>query len=192
MEIVLVRHALPVRVDGGDGPADPGLAPRGVLQAARLPDALESFDAVYTSPARRAVETAAALGGAPIVLPGLAEFDRDHSTYVPVEELKAAGGRAWELLKAGDLGAMGVDVDAFARTAVGAVEDCIAAHPGGRAVLVCHSGVINVVTAVVAGLPPRLWTAPDYASITRLGCARDGRRGLVSLNETGHLRDLLG
>jgi broad specificity phosphatase PhoE len=199
VEIVLVRHALPVRVDGGDGdgPADPGLAPRGREQAARLVAALagDEITAVYSSPAARAVETAAPLAAArdltPVVLPGLAEFDRAHTTYVPVEELKAEGGPAWELLKSGDLAAMGVDVDEFASTAVAAVEECIAAHPSGRAVLVCHAGVINVVTAVVAGLTPQIWNAPDYASVTRIAAARSGRRGLVSLNETAHVRDLL-
>ena len=38
MELVLVRHAEPVRIDEGDveGPADPGLTARGIEQAERL------------------------------------------------------------------------------------------------------------------------------------------------------------
>ena len=36
-----------------------------------------------------------------------------------------------------------------------------------------------------------LWFAPAYASLSRIGAARDGRRGVISLNETGHVRDLL-
>ena len=195
-----MRHALPVRIDGepGDAPADPGLAPRGLEQASRVVRALagERVDAVYTSPAARAQQTAAPLardrGLEPVVLPGLAEFDSGQAHYVPVEELRAEGGPRWEALRAGDLSALGVDADAFADAVVEAVERCVAAHPGGRAVLFCHSGVVNVATARVAGLAPRLWVAPDYASVTRVGAARGGRRGLVSLNETAHVRDLLG
>lgn len=195
-----MRHALPLRVDGvpGDAPADPGLAPRGLEQAERVVRALEGerVDAIYTSPASRARQTAAPLaadrGLEPVVLPGLAEFDRDHAHYVPVEELRAEGGPRWEALRAGDLEAMGVDAQAFADAVVGAVEHCVDAHPGGRAVLFCHSGVVNVATARVVGLPTRLWVAPAYASLTRLGASRGGRRGVVSLNETAHVRDLLG
>jgi hypothetical protein len=36
-----------------------------------------------------------------------------------------------------------------------------------------------------------MWFAPDYASVSRIGAARDGRRGVISLNETTHVRDLL-
>ena len=199
MELVLVRHALPVRVDGrhGDSPADPGLAERGHRQAHRLVGALQddAVTAVYASPAARARETATplatALGLEPVVLPGLAEFDRAHASYVPVEEVRAEGGTAWELLRAGDLAALGVDAEAFRSTVVDAIEQVVAAHPGGRAVLFCHSGTISAWTAHIAGLPTRLWLAPDYASITRVGAGRDGRRGIVSVNETGHVRDLL-
>ena len=111
MEIVLVRHALPVRVDAapGAGPADPGLAERGRAQAECVPAALagESVTALYTSPAARARETAAplerALELAAVVEPGIAEFDSGDDSYVPVEELKAAGDPRWELLARGDL-----------------------------------------------------------------------------------------
>jgi broad specificity phosphatase PhoE len=199
VEIVLVRHALPVRIDAtADGaPADPGLAERGVEQAARVAAALahDRVDALYTSPLQRAVQTseplATALGLSPVVEPGIAEFDGDHSSYVPVEELKASGDPRWQLLVAGDLYGNGVDPDAFRRRVVEAVERIAAAHPGGRAVLVCHSGTINVYTGEVLGQQRPLWFAPAYCSLTRVAIARTGGRGVVSLNETGHVRDLL-
>src|SRR5262245_49809422 len=61
MELVLIRHALPVRRELLEGVADPELSEAGVLQAAHLADylAAESIDAVYASPLRRAIETAA-------------------------------------------------------------------------------------------------------------------------------------
>ena len=43
----------------------------------------------------------------------------------------------------------------------------------------------------VLGQERTIWFAPDYCSISRIAAARDGRRGIVSLNETGHVRDLL-
>jgi probable phosphoglycerate mutase len=199
MELVLVRHALPVRVDATpDGaPADPGLAERGRAQAERVVAALagDEVTALYTSPARRARETAVplatALGLAPVVEPGVAEFDSADSSYVPVEELKAAGDPRWDLLARGDLYSAGVDPVAFRARVVGALERIAARHPGGRAVLFTHAGALNAAAGDVMQRERAIWFAPAYCSITRLAYARDGRRGLVSLNETGHVRDLL-
>lgn len=198
MEIVLVRHALPVRVDAapGGGPADPGLAERGHEQAARLLlTALDTVDAVYVSPALRARETAqpllGALGLPGIDTPGIAEFDTADPSYVPVEELRAAGDPRWELLKSGNLYSAGVDPAAFRARVVEAVEDIVAAHPGGRAVLFTHAGTINAYAGHVLGQERTIWFGPAYCSITRIAAARGGRRGVTSLNETGHVRDLL-
>ncbi len=200
MEIVLVRHALPVRIDATEdgGPADPGLAPLGVEQAARVVQALagDEVTALYTSPAARARQTgaplAAALGLESVVEPGLAEFDTADPSYVPVEELKAAGDPRWERLVRGDLYSAGVDPAAFRARVVAAVEQVAARHPGGRAVLFTHAGACNAYLGHVLGQARTIWFAPAYCSISRVGAARDGRRGVVSLNETGHVRDLLG
>lgn len=199
MEVVLVRHALPVRVDAvpGGGAADPGLAERGHAQAQRVLRALEDdgVTALYTSPARRAAETAAplerALGLTAIVEPGLAEFDSADGSYVPIEELRAAGDPRWELLKRGDLYSTGVDPVAFRARVVAAVTAIAARHPGGRAVLFTHAGAVNAAAGEVLGQARPIWMAPAYCSLTRLAFSRDGRRGVVSLNETGHVRDLL-
>lgn len=199
MELVLVRHALPVRIDAtADGsPADPGLADLGREQAVRVARALadDEITHLYSSPAARALETAVPLvrklGLALTVEPGLAEFDVAHSSYVPVEELRAAGDPRWEALVKGDLYHADVDPLAFRDRVVEAVEAIASRHPGGRAVLFTHSGSINVYTGHVLGQQRPLWFAPAYASVTRIGAARDGRRGVVSLNETGHVRDLL-
>jgi broad specificity phosphatase PhoE len=199
VEIILVRHALPVRIDAttDGGPADPGLSDRGREQALRVPPALagDPVTALYSSPARRALETAgplaAALGMAPVVEPGIDEFDAAESSYVPVEELRASGDPRWHAMVRGDLFSAGVDPVAFRARVVEAVERIAAAHPGGRAVLVTHSGAINAYAGHVLGQDRSLWFGPAYCSVTRIGAARDGRRGVVSLNETGHLRDLL-
>jgi broad specificity phosphatase PhoE len=200
MEIVLVRHALPVRIDATQdgGPADPQLAERGHAQAQRLVQALAGDDvtALYTSPSRRARETAApleqALGMTAEAEPGLAEFDSADSSYVPVEELKAAGDPRWQALMKGELYSRGVDPVAFRARVVDAVERIVARHPGGRAVLFSHAGTVNAAAGQVLAQERTIWFPPAYCSITRIGAARDGRRGITSLNETGHIRDLLG
>jgi probable phosphoglycerate mutase len=94
VELLLVRHALPERVELDAGRADPGLADAGRQQAALLAEYLEgeSIDALYSSPLRRATETIeplAARRGLPVtVIDGVAEWDRDVSSYVPIEELR--------------------------------------------------------------------------------------------------------
>ena len=97
MELLLIRHALPLRVEKRDGtPADPPLSAEGVRQAARLAAWLgrERVDAVYASPLRRARETAgplaAAHGHEVRIEPGVVEFDPHSASYVPLEELKRA------------------------------------------------------------------------------------------------------
>ena len=103
MELLLIRHALPVRIDEGsvDGPADPALAPAGLEQAAALAEWLadEQVDAIWCSPMRRAQETAgpvaARLGLEVLVEEGVAEYDRESPSYIPVEELKAANDPRW-------------------------------------------------------------------------------------------------
>ncbi|GAC1325755.1 MAG: histidine phosphatase family protein [Mycobacteriales bacterium] len=198
MELVFVRHALPLRMDVAEGPADPGLAPLGREQAERLVAALggEPVDAIVTSPQRRAVETAQPLarrlGAEAEVVEGIAEFDPGASSYVPVEELQAANDPRWHLLSRGQLYSPDIDPVAVRQRVVAAVESVVAAHPGRRVVLFSHAGAINAYTGHVLGLDqPPIWFVPAYASITRVVAARDGRRGIRSLNETGHVRDLL-
>ncbi len=61
MELLLIRHGLPLRVENDDGtPADPSLSPAGQEQARRLMRWLErdKIERVYASPLRRAYQTA--------------------------------------------------------------------------------------------------------------------------------------
>ena len=103
-----MRHGLPVRKENTDGPADPELSVDGHAQAALFAAYMmsESVDAIYSSPLRRAVQTAeplsVALGIEPILVPGIAEWDQHSNEYIPVEELKAANDPRWlEMAKGG-------------------------------------------------------------------------------------------
>ncbi|THD82525.1 MAG: histidine phosphatase family protein [Phenylobacterium sp.] len=189
MDLLLIRHGLPVR---SAETADPPLSAEGHEQARRVARWLagEGIGAVVSSPMVRAVETAqpfAAATGLEIRLhPGVVEFDRDSGSYVPLEVLKREDYAAWQAFVAGGVGA---DIAAFQAMVVAALEAVIADNPGGRAAVFCHGGVINVWTAHVLGMAPRLFFEPGYASVHRYLCARSGQRNVVALNERAHLRD---
>ena len=194
MELLLIRHALPARVELTEGLADPQLAPEGREQAGRLAAFLadEQLAAVLASPMRRARETAEPLAArcalALETRDSLAEFDRASSWYVPMEELQAAGDPRWHAIVEGRWDEVyGIDFAAFQREAVEAVESVIADHPGGRVAVVTHGGVINAYVAHVVDSRRSSIFQPHYTSVTRVLAARSGERTLRSLNETHHL-----
>ena len=195
MEIVLVRHGLPLRVELETGIADPELASEGHEQAAKMAAYLgvEDIEAVYVSPLRRAVETArplcTLLGLEAVVSEGVAEFDRNSREYVPVEELRATNDPRWEKLLRGEWDGVDEDPSLFKARVVATVEDMIARHPGGRVVVVCHGGVINQYLAHVLGIETHIgFFYPKYTSIHRVMASRSGQRSIVSINEASHLR----
>ena len=195
MEIVLVRHGLPLRVELETGIADPELAAEGHEQAEKMAAYLgvEDVEAVYVSPLRRAIETARplckSLGLEAVVSEGVAEFDRNSREYVPVEELRATNDPRWEKLLRGEWDGVDEDPSLFKARVVATVEDMIARHPGGRVVVVCHGGVINQYLAHVLGIETHIgFFYPKYTSIHRVMAARSGQRSIVSINEASHLR----
>jgi probable phosphoglycerate mutase len=195
VEIVLVRHGLPLRVELETGIADPELAAEGHEQAAKMAAYLgvEDVEAVYVSPLRRALETASplckVLGLEAVVSEGVAEFDRNSREYVPVEELRATNDPRWEKLLRGEWDGVDEDPSIFKARVVATVEDMIARHPGGRVVVVCHGGVINQYLAHVLGIETHVgFFYPKYTSIHRVMAARSGERSIVSINEASHLR----
>jgi probable phosphoglycerate mutase len=194
MDLVLVRHGLPVRLATEDGaPADPPLSPEGFGQADAVGHWLrrEPFDAVYVSPMRRAQQTARPFlevsGHEAAIEPRIAEFDRDADEYVPLEELKRTDYETWKQLVQGGYEAQPNFVD-FYTHAIAALNEISRRHAGERVLVVCHGGVINVWAADVLGLGPRLFFEPGYTSVNRFRVARSGERSVTSLNELGHLR----
>jgi len=197
MDLLLIRHGLPQRLEGDAAPADPVLAPTGVAQAASLAEWLEQEDlaAIYSSPMNRAVQTAAPLaarsGLEVTVDEDLAEFDRDLPFYIPMEELLPDDPRFHRLISVWR-GAEGLPArEAFRSRVVGAVERVVKAHPSQRVAVVCHGGVINAYLTHILGLEELIFFEPDYTSINRVRAGND-LRTFVSANETGHLRGLVG
>ena len=195
MELLLIRHALPIRREDVEGPADPELSEAGRDQAMHLANWLadERLDAVYSSPMQRARETAAPLasvhGLEVLVDEELAEYDRQSHWYVPVEELKAAGDPRWREIVAGEWGDVEVDPETFRDIVYKAVERLIDANPSKRIAAVCHGGVINAYLSKILGIENATgFFYPNYTSIHRVMAARSGERTVHTLNETAHLR----
>jgi probable phosphoglycerate mutase len=199
MELLLIRHALPVRIEGPEGTAaDPELDALGHEQAQALAEYLSSehIDALYVSPMRRAVQTAEPvaqrLGLEPIYDDELAEFDRQSHFYIPVEELKEEKDERWDDLIAGRWGADGeVDPLTFKTVVVEAIERVIAAHRGKTVAVVCHGGVINAYYADMLGLEFPMFFEPAYTSISRVLASSAGHRQVKSINEHSHVRTML-
>jgi 2,3-bisphosphoglycerate-dependent phosphoglycerate mutase len=192
VELLIIRHGLPVRIDDAGGPADPELSAQGHEQAQRLAAWLghEKVTAVYTSPMARARQTAAplaeAFGVEVVVDDELAEFDRGQHFYVPIEELKAARDPRYEQLMRGEQQGE-VDAYTFRDVVTVAVERVIESNPGGTVAVVCHGGVINAYASHVLGIDFPLFFQPHYTSVNRFLASSAGHRSVASLNEVGHL-----
>lgn len=194
MQLILVRHALPLRSEDS---ADPPLAELGQEQSARIPDALSRFAIarIASSAQLRAVQTgaalAAALGLSLETDERLTEYDRDFAGYIPIEDARTEFRDAFERIKAGHLPEQ-VDEKAF-RTRV--LEGVAAAVEGVQhtdtVVVFAHGGVINIALQDILGTPKALGFPIDYCSITRILYSRNGNRSAASINETQHVWDLL-
>lgn len=195
VEVMLIRHAIPVRRELESGAADPELSRDGERQSELLAEYLssESLDAIYCSPMRRACQTAAPLAATfsldVSVVDGVAEYDRHSEWYVPVEELKAANDPRWHELISGTWTADHETQDEFIERVRTSIEQIIADHSSQRVAIVCHGGVINAYIASILGLESKHgFFYPNYTSIHRIAAARSGERSVVTLNETTHLR----
>jgi probable phosphoglycerate mutase len=195
MDLLLVRHGLPERVVGADGPADPVLTEEGRAQSERLADWLshEQIDHLLSSTLRRAQETAAPvaarLGLEVELVQGLSEFDADADSYIPIEELRETRDPRFFALVEGRWDELGSSVDpaAFADLVFTTIEGIIERFASQRVAVVCHGGVINLYLGRVLGVDRRLWFEPGYTSISRVAASRKGPRTIVSVNETAHL-----
>lgn len=191
MELIIVRHGRPERIENADGAvADPQLTEAGHQQAVAMADWMkaEHIDALYVSPMARARQTSAplemALGIEAAVVDGVREFDDGESAYIPMEEMKA-DKEAWRAFLAEN---ETMTRDEFRAEVLFALAEIAASNRGRRVAVICHGGVINTYAADVLGLGGTMFFAPDYTSINRFMVASSGERSIVSLNDTGHLR----
>ncbi len=165
-EIWLVRHA--DVYDQLEEVSDPPLSPLGHQQAERLAQRLKlvEIDAIYSSPLRRALQTAAVLSDQVATDPRLSEARAGY-----------ADGKV-ELRES---------PDALIGRMQGAVDAAVAAHPGRRVVMVTHGIAITTYLCDVLRLTPgTLRLFPDFTSISVVRVKGD-RRMAGSLCDTAHL-----
>lgn len=194
MQLIMIRHALPLRSEES---ADPALAELGHEQAGRISEALARFPIARTvsSTQLRALQTgtplAAELGLTLESDERLTEYDRDFAGYIPIEDARTEFKDAFDKIKAGDLPDQ-VDEAAFrARVLEGTAAAVAGVEHSDTVVVFAHGGVVNMVLQDILGTPKVLGFPIDYCSITRVLYSRSGRRSVASINETQHVWDLL-
>jgi probable phosphoglycerate mutase len=196
MQLLLVRHALPLRSEPGQG-SDPDLSEEGLKQVARLPQALARYpiSRVVSSPQRRAIQTAEPVAAAHELTVDVddrfAEYDRDLPVYIPIEHIRDENPDEWARMAEGHLPSS-VDEDGFRARIAAAVDDVVAAADHEDTVAVfSHGGVINVMLHEILGTKRLLSFPIDYVSVTRLLFSRSGQATVVTVNATEHVWDLL-
>ena len=165
-EIWLVRHA--DVYDGLEDAPDPPLSRLGVDQAARLARRLQQLEirAVYSSPHQRALQTAEALSDRIAIEPRLAEARARYAAgKVQIQESPLAVIQRMQE----------------------AVDAAVAAHSGGRVVMVTHGiAILNYLCDVLQLAPGTLRLFPDFTSISVVRIRGD-RRMAGSMCEVAHL-----
>jgi probable phosphoglycerate mutase len=190
MDLILVRHGRPERVDHDPTGADPGLTDLGHRQASAAASYLldTNIDHLYVSPMLRAVETAAPLaelhGLTPTVVDDIAEFDIGEPSYIPGEEANYTAEDIDELFQK-------MTSPEFGERVIRGMEGIIASHPGDTAAAVCHGGVISRYVCHILGLNPTdTFLDAHYTSVTRIRGSASGRRSITTFNEHHWLRSL--
>lgn len=201
-EIYFVRHAQPdINFEGVVGDTiDPPLTEYGRMQARLVGEALSTveFAAIFSSPMKRAMETADAIAAHhkhldKRVVPDLAEVgvfkdippDQKAVDFLGMELLlgvrqRMLDERSWDVYPYSES-----SYD-FRKRAINAIEGCIAACSGTRIAIVCHGGVINAYTGHIVKSPYDMMFRPAHASVS-ICLAGENRRVIRLLNDTHHL-----
>ncbi len=194
MKLILIRHALPERVENSDGPADPGLTAVGHEQAQRLAAWLkdEQIDHLASSPKRRAVETAehlAAGWGLKIeIVPGFSEIDSGSNTYIPYEQMRRERHKIWQHLRHGRWHEAGyTDPELFRRQVAAAFTSWEQQHADRTVAVVAHSGTINALVSDFLAIQNVFFFGLEYTGVCRLQRNVLGGMHVTSLNESAHL-----
>jgi len=207
-ELFIVRHADAIPQADEIIPSgiydDLPLSRVGREQAQALAERLSSlnFDAIYSSPLRRCLETAEPLaerlGIQPIIVEDLKEIKLGTIRPLPsdgndLEALyKALQERQIDIVRmAGEAGHWDVIPDsepskAFRRRVVEAFDQIARNHIGQRVLVFAHGGVVNAYAAEVLGLEKDFFYPAANTSIT-IARASGRHRVLYVLNDLGHL-----
>ena len=78
----------------------------------------------------------------------------------------------------------------FCDDVIASLNDIISSNRGKTVAVTCHGGVVNVWTAHVMGMEPRMFFNPNYTSISRYMASTSGETSIITLNEHTHLNGL--
>jgi broad specificity phosphatase PhoE len=200
LRLILVRHGeternLEARLQGGK--SDIPLNENGRKQAYSLGLALrgENLEAIYSSPLKRALDTAQAISSHhPLKVqtdPALAEIDMgfiDGFNLAEVKENQTDFWKQWHQENYSVALPGGESLLQVQRRAWGAVQGIIRHHREGSVVIVSHGiSLQTIITAILeAPLPSFIRFHLGVASITILNID-DDKASLVMLNDTCHL-----
>lgn len=195
-EVVMVRHAEPdFRTAIKAGNPDAPLTERGRCQAMRLAMRLrgEQIDAIYTSTARAALETAAVVAAAkdmPMIrtpqLAGVActrnatPKETDHQKLVAEMSVRFMNNPRWDAIRTFEPSRL------FRHRAIQTVEAIVSRHAGERILLVTHEAVMNAYLSMVLGVERDMFYMPQHTSISTVRVLRD-LYGVQNLNDSSHL-----
>src|SRR5690606_12015949 len=197
--VCLVRHGATSWNAAGrlQGRSDIPLSPEGALQAEKAGQALARkiaelgharWDALYSSPLQRAMETAWAVGRwvglTPHVDPGLIERAFGVLEGLTREEAEKAYPQRWQrphLIPGLE------DAEALRARAVQAVERLARAHRGKAIIVISHGAFINAFLRASGAVDPESPRTPLMnCSLTTVAHTQAGWRA-IALNESSHL-----
>lgn len=205
LRLTLVRHGETEWTEAGllHGRLDSPLSAAGRRHSAQTARALEgrSFQALYSSPRGRALETAellgAALGLRPQPLAGLAEVDFGLLEGRPLRSVDPAGrgSRLQQLAMGLTIALTGEPAWRVARRVQAALDQIVGAHRGQQVLVVTHWGVMSMIAALTLDGAARNWRrrGPWAAcGISELEAAASGGDGrprwrALRLDDRGHL-----
>jgi probable phosphoglycerate mutase len=208
-ELFIVRHADAIPDEDEIIPSgmydDLPLSRVGREQAQALAERLTSlsFEAIYSSPLRRCLETAAPLaersGMTPIIVEGLKEIRLGNIRPLPADGqdlaalTRALQERQMDIVRlAGEAGHWDIIPDsessaAFRKRVVETLDEIARNHLGQRVLVFAHGGVVNAYVAEVLGLQKEFFYPAANTSITLVRVSGK-HRILYILNDIAHIR----
>ncbi len=201
MRLVLVRHGETEWTERGllHGRLDSPLSATGKRHADLTARRLQGghFDALYSSPQGRAMETAAIMGQAIGLIPqpveGLREGDFGWVEGWPVAKMDAHSPEP-KILKQFVMWLWRTTAehpDHVSRRLLAAVNRLIVQHPQGRLLVVTHFFALSIFMAYLVKREPDSWQ--NYSHWTACGISEfhlvDGRWQIIYLNDDQHLQE---
>ncbi len=198
MLMFLVRHAESTwnRLRRIQGQRDPQLSEYGKKEAKLLRKRFKGldFDAAYSSPLRRAYETARIIVGKRFdikVEDGLKEIclgDWEGKTLSRIRREYREMFDRWAVRPTRIKIPNGEDFNAFTRRVVSTLGAIERRHPTGNILVVCHGGVISTYVTTVLNLPvDDVWCLTvKNGSLTIIDVGLENRR-VVTFNDISHL-----